>query len=100
MDLFDLIPTTAVPTLRPISLTREKFAVIKGFISKLTALISQGLLFHGNCAAKVFMSTKWMSDPFYSCIWLAFVGRADTNSIRITFCGNRNSHKACGNGII
>jgi len=37
--------------------------------------ISQGLLFHGNSAPKVFMklichSTKWMSDPFYSCICL------------------------------
>ena len=58
----------------------------------------QGPLFHGIPVAKVFMklichSTKWMLDPFYSCIWLltcfptTFVGRANTTSFPTTFVG-------------
>ena len=80
------------------SLTREKSGQPK---------ISQGLLFLWNPSAKVFLElicqyTKWMSDPFYSCICLlvciptTFAGRADTTSIPTTFVGTAIPTKLVG----
>ena len=67
----------------------------------------QGPLFHGIPVAKVLMklichSTKWMLDPFYSCIWLltyfptTFVGRANTTSFPTTFVGTAIPTKLVG----